>query len=115
MKSWLLDPQVVARQGEVRAPRVFDELRLPFNEYTAMTLASLVGIDIPQIKLVEVSGTYLASSGPMMKVKNELPDYTLIGAIVEAPEGNVFFKMTGPQKIIEAERGSFLTMLKMIN
>jgi hypothetical protein len=35
----------------------------------------------------------------------------LIGAIVEAPNGNWFFKMTGPRKTIEARRAAFLELL----
>ena len=47
---------------------------VPLNEFTAMTLASLVGIDIPEIKLVEMS--HLDNLPPI-----NLPDETLAFAI----------------------------------
>jgi len=46
--------------------------------------------------LVDVSGTYLAPGGPMMQSQGKKPGYRLVGAIVEAPNGMVFFKCTGP-------------------
>jgi serine/threonine-protein kinase HipA len=47
---------------------------VPVNEYTAMTLAALAGIDIPEIKLVELS--HLENLPPI-----NLPDETLAFAI----------------------------------
>jgi hypothetical protein len=48
----------------------------------------------------------------MMAVKAEHPGWTLAGAIVEAPGGNVFFKLTGPQATVEMVWDEFLEMLK---
>ena len=67
------------------------------------------------ISTIEVAGTYLASAGPMMQVKEEKPGYELIGGIAPAPEGNVFFKLTGPQKTVEKIREEFLGMLKSVS
>ena len=36
-----------------------------------------------------------------------VPGYRLLGAIVEAPGGNVFVKFTGPLKTVEANRQKF--------
>jgi len=49
-----------------------------------------------KVHLVDVSGTYLAPGGPMMQSQGKKPGYRLLGAIVEAPNGMVFFKSTGP-------------------
>ena len=54
------------------------------------------GLDV---HFVEVDGTYMKSmgGGPMTGGrKKALEDYRMVGAIVVAPEGNVFFKLTGP-------------------
>jgi len=48
------------------------------------------------------AGTYLAPGGPMMQSQGKKPGWRLSGAIIEAPEGLVFFKCVGPSKTIEA-------------
>ena len=59
------------------------------------------------VTLVSISGTYLAPGGPMMKSTGKKPDYQLFGAIVPAPQGNVFFKATGPAATLAANREAF--------
>lgn len=39
------------------------------------------------------------------------PDYALLGAIVETPLGNYFFKLTGPKRTVAAARERFYTFL----
>jgi len=63
-----------------------------------------------KVTTVEHAGTYLAGA-PMAPVKTPKPGYHLIGSIVEAPGGNVFFKLTGPAKTVEASRAVFEKML----
>src|SRR5262249_40230099 len=41
---------------------------------------------------IDVSGTYLSPGGPMMQSQGKKPGWRLSGAIVQAPEGLVFFK-----------------------
>jgi hypothetical protein len=60
-----------------------------------------------RVSLVNIAGTYLAPSGPMMESQGSFADYRLLGAIVDAPEGAVFFKMTGPAKTIGAAEKEF--------
>ena len=42
------------------------------------------------------------------------PGYRLLGAIVETGSGEVFFKITGPDKTIAAAQSDFQTLLKSI-
>ena len=56
---------------------------------------------------VDVAGTYLNPGGGMMQSQGEKPGYRLLGAIVEAPEGNVFFKLTGPVASVGAAEAAF--------
>ena len=63
---------------------------------------------------VEVTGDYLAPSGPMMQSSGTKPRYMLLGAIVEGPAGGVFFKLTGPEKTVRAAAGDFDAMLASI-
>lgn len=68
------------------------------------------------VTTVSLAGTYLASMGPMFQsgaVKK--PGYRMLGAIIEAPEGNVFVKLTGPEKTVlgaDDEFQAFLNSLK---
>src|SRR5512140_3343256 len=45
------------------------------------------------VTTVEVEGTYASSMGGPMAPKTPKPGFKLLGAIVEAPGGNVFFKL----------------------
>ncbi len=59
---------------------------------------------------IELPGTYAGGMSPMMDPaapKTSKKNYRLLGAIVEGPEGAVFFKVTGPTRTVEAARGDF--------
>jgi hypothetical protein len=64
------------------------------------------------ITLVDLTGTYLSSSGPMMQVSAEKPGFRMMGAIVQGPQGAVFFKFTGPEKTVGANAPKFLAMVQ---
>ncbi len=59
------------------------------------------------ITMVRLGGTYLAPGGPMMQPQGKRPDFRLLGAIVEAPEGLVFFKLTGPAATVGPAQADF--------
>jgi len=67
-----------------------------------------------KITTVATNGTFLAPSGPMMQSQGKMENYSLLGAIVEAPEGSVFFKMTGPAKTVQAASGEFDALLRSL-
>ena len=62
---------------------------------------------------LEVEGTYTGGGGPMGP-KTSKAGFKLLGAIVEGPEGAIFFKLTGPAKTVEAARADFSKMVKAI-
>ena len=64
-----------------------------------------------KISRVKVAGDYLAPSGPMMESSSTKPGFMLLGAIVEGPNGSVFFKFTGPEKSVRAAEPDFESML----
>jgi hypothetical protein len=68
------------------------------------TTATVAGMRVTR---AEVAGTYLAPGGPMMQSTGKRPGYRLLGAIVEAPGGSVFFKLTGPTATIGAAQADF--------
>lgn len=67
-----------------------------------------------KVELVKISGTYLAPSGPMMESSGTKENYRLLGAIVTAPEGSVFFKLTGPAKTIAAAEKDFNALVQSL-
>ena len=75
------------------------------------TLETVAGMKVHR---VEASGTYLAPGGPAMQSQGKKPGYRLIGAIVEAPDGLVFFKCTGPAATIAANEKAFDGLVKSI-
>jgi hypothetical protein len=66
------------------------------------------------ITVIDASGTYTGMGGPMMAGAKPVAGYRLIGAIVEGPGGNVFFKLTGPAKTIAAQQKNFEQLLASI-
>ena len=67
-----------------------------------------------KLTTIQIQGTYLAPSGPTMEPQGKKPDYRLLGAIVEAPEGMVFFKLVGPSTTISANESDFDTLINSL-
>jgi hypothetical protein len=68
-----------------------------------------------KVHLFEASGTYLQSGGPMMQPQGKKPGWTLRGAIVEAPDGLVFFKCVGPDAAVKAAAKEFDELLASLD
>jgi len=64
-----------------------------------------------EILRVETAGTY--QSGSMMGMGSGVAksDWALLGAIAEGPDANWFFKFTGPEATVEAQRAAFDAMV----
>jgi hypothetical protein len=67
-----------------------------------------------RVTRAEVAGTYLAPGGPMMQSTGKKAGYRLLGAIIEAPGGNVFFKLTGPAVTVAAAEADFDALVASI-
>jgi hypothetical protein len=63
------------------------------------------------VTTVDVKGTF-AGGGPMMGPSTPKTGFRLLGAIVEGPQGAVFFKLTGPEKSVTAAEKTFRKMLE---
>lgn len=64
---------------------------------------------------VDLTGTYTASGMSMGGgATSRKTGYRLLGAIVETPSGEVFFKITGPEKTVAAAQADFQALLKSI-
>ncbi len=75
------------------------------------TTSEVAGLNVTR---VEIAGTYLAPGGPMMESQGRKENFRLLGAIVEAPEGSVFFKLTGPANTVAAAEREFDAMIQSI-
>jgi hypothetical protein len=67
-----------------------------------------------KVLFAEMTGTYRSGS---MAGEGEVvakPGWALLGAVVEDVDGNWFFKFTGPEATVAAERASFETMLRSL-
>jgi hypothetical protein len=62
-----------------------------------------------KITTVDVSGAYTGMA--MGQTGAPKPGYRLLGAIVEAPQGSIFFKFTGPAKTVAQNQSAFDKML----
>lgn len=64
---------------------------------------------------VDLTGTYKAATGPMMQASGSKPGYRMLGAIVEGPQGALFFKFTAPAKTAAAQQPEFEKLLQSIS
>ena len=62
------------------------------------------------ITTIDTSGDYSGLGGPLSS-GHSVPGYRLLGAVVEAPGGNIFVKFTGPAKTIAANQAKFEQLL----
>lgn len=68
-----------------------------------------------KVTTIEVTGTYSSSmGGPMSGQTTAYENFKLFGAVVEGPEGSVFFKLTGPDKTATAMTKEFMAMIQDI-
>ena len=75
---------------------------------------SMNGIPVSRVR---VKGTYRAHAGGMGG-KSDAPaaaHQELVAAIVEAPGGSVFFKLTGPATTVDAAYGEFDRMMQSLH
>jgi hypothetical protein len=87
------------------------------SQFEGATQAEKSAMDVAGMKVtvVRIEGTFLAPGGPMMASRGSLPGYKLLGAIVEGPKGMVFFKSTGPAKLIDSAESGFLAMIQSLS
>jgi hypothetical protein len=64
------------------------------------------------VTTVDVSGTFKGGGAMMGQSSGPKSSYRLLGAIAQGPEGEIYFKLTGPAKTIAAAQGEFQAMLQ---
>lgn len=66
-----------------------------------------------KVLMVETTGTYIAG-GMMGGPVERKPGWALLGAIVEGPDANWFFKLVGPKASLDAQKAAFEGMVKSL-
>ena len=99
-----VDANVQRWLGQFRRP---DGAPLQEKDWTRKT-EKQAGLNVIR---VDARGTY-AGGGPMSGgPAAPKPGFRLLGAIVEGPQGAVFFKLTGPEKTVAAAEKDFRALL----
>jgi len=62
--------------------------------------------------LVDVSGTYVAPVRPGAQERHDKPGHRLLGAYVETPDGPLYVKVVGPDKIVGPAKAKIVTWLE---
>lgn len=90
-----LDANITRWKGQFRVGDAAPEPKLSDKEIGPL-----------RVKFVELEGDYMAMGAPAPR-----KDFLQLGAIVEAPGRNVFFRLIGPKETVEANRADFMKMI----
>lgn len=66
------------------------------------------------VTMVDLTGIFTGGGVAMGGPATKKSGYRLLGAIVETPQGEVFFKLTGPAKTVQAAQSDFQSLLKSL-
>ncbi len=69
-------------------------------------------VDGMNLTMVDVSGTYVGSMMPGMQEEQNKPNFRMLAAVLETPQGPYFFKLVGPEKTIAHWANSFSEFVK---
>jgi hypothetical protein len=67
-----------------------------------------------KVFMVEVAGTYNGGMTMTAQPATPKPGYRLLGAVAPGPDANWYFKFTGPDATVNAQRGAFESMVKSL-
>jgi len=93
---------------QANAERWFRQFEEPREKINAKTEEVTVGKH--KVTYVSAEGTY--KSGMPGGPQTPMPDYALAGAIIEAEQGSVFVKLTGPKDLTKAAMADFKKMIE---
>ena len=68
-----------------------------------------------KVHTISVTGMFMAAARPPQGGEQPVPDIRMLGAIVEAPQGLVLFKLTGPINTVSAAEPAFNYMINSVH
>ncbi len=84
----------------------------PATDLATTSGAVINGINVT---VVDVSGTYMSASGPMLAEVAAKPGYRMLAAVAETPAGPWFFKLTGPERTVAKRQPEFQALLNSLH
>jgi hypothetical protein len=78
-----------------------------------MTMTEIEGARVP-VRVVEVTGTYEGGMTMSQQPFEAKTGYMLLGGIADGPDAPWFFKFTGPEETVRAQKDAFLGMMTSI-
>ncbi|MDB6027029.1 MAG: hypothetical protein JWM68_3252 [Verrucomicrobiales bacterium] len=83
-----------------------------FREFKEPVPPQTVSVGTNKVTFVEYAGTYY---GPSKNGKTPAAraNYTLIGAVIEDPDGNIVGRLWGPTRLVEKNKADFKNMIVM--
>jgi hypothetical protein len=78
-----------------------------------MTMTQVEGSRL-SVRVVEVTGTYEGGMTMSQKPFEPKTGYMLLGGIVDGPDAPWFFKFTGPEATVRAQKDAFVEMMKSV-
>lgn len=97
------------------AQRWASQFKLPDGSTAERTMkTSQMSVGDLKVLKVEVAGTYSPGMSMGTAPPEDKPGYKLLGAVAEGADANWFFRFTGPEKTVEANRAAFDAMLKSL-
>ena len=100
--------QGAAGGTQANVDRWLGQFAEPRDKINAKTEDSTVGKH--KVTYVSAEGTY--KSGMPGGAQTPMPNYALLGAIIEASEGSVFVKMTGPKELTKSATADFKKLVE---
>ena len=97
------------------AERWADQFTLPDGSPARSAMkTSEIPVNGMTVVTVEVAGTYKGGMTMTAAPATPKPGYRLLGAVAPGPDANWFFKFTGPEATVSAQREAFLGMVKSL-
>jgi hypothetical protein len=78
-----------------------------------MTMTEVEGSRVP-VRVVEVTGTYEGGMTMNQQPFSPKSGYMLLGGIAQGPDAPWFFKFTGPEETVRAQKDAFLELMTSI-
>ena len=99
---------------EANMARWLGQFQAPAGESALLPTRDTREINGLAVTTLDVSGTFLFKPFPAAPRAVPKPGYRMLAAIVEGPQGAVFFKLTAPEATANAAEADFEKMLESI-
>ncbi len=83
----------------------------PPQEHSQVTARTIDGM---QIHSVDVAGRYIAQVTPGSAERYDKPDYRMVAAVIETPDGRYYIKAVGPRRTIDQHARSITMFLDSV-